>query len=215
MARLRPSDFKKIFDLVTEVESRTTAEIVPLILDRSADYGWVQSTLTLQGGLFGAILAWIWNFRHAWPVPASECALLVGGGALLGFALSFLPFLARFSIGRERLDHAVGTRLHAEFVKQGCTETVGRTGILILVSLFEKRIQILADIGIQKKMIEIGGEKIWETFCTGFANSAKKGEAVEGLARVIRELCVTLEKQFPDDGSEKNQLRNELRTDKE
>lgn len=213
MKRLKPSDFAFIKDLVAEVETQTTAEVVPLILKQSNDYTWVHSIMAFEGLLLGGLAAWIWNFLHAWPIPVGELLLVAFTGAILGLALSFIPFFARFAIGKRRLEREVDARAFAEFVRQGCSATTNQAGVLVLVSLFEHRIEIVADRGVQEKMVSLEGAGIWDSLCQHFSASAAEGKAVEGLGHVIRELGAKLAKHFPDDGSKVNRLSNELRTE--
>jgi len=214
MARLKPSDFEYIKKLVAEVETQTTAEIVPLVLKQSNDYRWIHSVMAFEGMLLGFLAAWIWNLSHAWPVSVVEFVVISFGGSFLGLILSFIPVFARFSIGKKRLEREVDSRAFAEFVRQGCSATTNQAGVLILVSLFEHRIEIVADRAVQEKMVAVEGAGIWDSLCKHFSASAAQGKAVEGLGQVIRELGAQLTKHFPDDGSSVNRLSNDLRTDK-
>ncbi len=214
MSRLKPEDFKSIEALVTESEKKTTAEIVPLIISRANDYSWIHSVMAFEGMLLGILGGGAWAYSTGWPLSYDTALLLAFAGAFVGLGLSFIPKFARLSIGKGRLASEVHTRAFMEFVNQGCANTKNRTGILIFVSLFEHRIEIIADRTVQEKMVAIGGEKIWETFCTRFSEFAKNGNAVKGLAVVIEELASSLAVHFPDDGSSDNHLPNRLRTDK-
>lgn len=219
MAKLSPQDFTLIKDVVGEVEKSTSAEIVPLVLAHSGDYRWVHTAMSFQGLLFGMMVGLgIESFApHSFgfeTYTVSEDRWLILAGGALGFLASLVPSLSRMFLGQDRLHAEVDKRSHAEFVRQGCAETTGRTGVLVLVSLFEREIQIVADRGIQEKMVALEGPAIWDTLCGEFIVFAKEGKAIEGLAHVIRRLGTVLAKHFPDNGLGSPGLSNELRTDK-
>lgn len=219
MANLKPEDFKRIKDVVGEVEKSTTAEIVPLVIAHSGEYRWVHTAMSFQGLLFGMIVglgleSFAPHFFGHESFSLSEDRWIILAGGALGFLASLIPRFTRMYIGQDRLHSEVDKRAHAEFVRQGCVETTSRTGVLVLVSLFEREIQIVADRGIQEKMIALEGATIWNTLCAEFATFAKDGKAIDGLAHVIRRLGGVLAKHFPDDGIQTGGLSNELRTDK-
>ena len=213
MRHLKPADFTVIQSLIAEVETKTKAEVVPLVLKRANDYNWIHSVMAFEGMLLGILGGWAWSHFHAFPLHFSEGLKFAFFGSFVGLVLSFFPAISRRSIGKARLVQEVHARAFAEFVRQGCAETPHRLGVLILVSLYEHRIQIIADRGVQEKMVKEFGPEVWEGFCTHFVAFAKKGQAVEGLAEVIRKLSSALAEHFPDDGSAHNYLSNELRTD--
>lgn len=84
-----------------------------------------------------------------------------------------------------------------------------------MVALFERRIEIVADRGIQRVAVEKEGEEVWRRMTGEFSAAAVDGRAVEGLLEVIRHLGVLLEKHFPPDGENRNELSDELQTTEE
>ncbi|MBC7386820.1 MAG: hypothetical protein H7301_11755 [Cryobacterium sp.] len=211
MSKLTPAHFSRIRDVVEKAETQTSGEIVPVVLKHAADYAWIHSVLTLQGLLIGVLGSLVWESVHAWPVTGGHSRLIALVGGALGLCASFIPSVARSAIGKKRLDHESHTRAFSEFIKKGCAETSGRTGVLVLLSLFERRIVIVADRGIQTKVLAVEGADVWDRLCTDFVAHAKKGEAIEGLATVIERIGTLLAKYFPRSETDRNELPNDLR----
>src|SRR5207253_9383037 len=81
-------------------------------------------------------------FVNLWPVV----------GALAGFLLARLPATKRLIASKARIAEAVHTMALASFTEHGLHYTRDHTGILIVVSLTEHRVEVLADRGINAKV---------------------------------------------------------------
>lgn len=214
MRKLVPADFKAVRQAVVEVESRTRGEVVPLVVASVSDYSWVRERLALVG-LFSAMISGeLWSLARTWPLDVVELTSLVIGGAILGALLGSIPAVVRCLLGKKRLAQEVHRRALAEFTEHGCGNTREQTGILVMVALFEHRIEIIADRGIQKIAIEKEGADVWDRVTAEFSEHAKKGEAVGGLILVIQRLGAVLAKHFPQDGVDHNELSDQLKEEK-
>jgi putative membrane protein len=69
-------------------------------------------------------------------------------------------------------------------------KTAGRTGILIFLSLFERRVVILADSGIHAAV----PPSAWDEIAGRLAASLKRGERGAALVRAIQECGALLER---------------------
>jgi putative membrane protein len=212
MPKLKPEDFDSIRSRVEEAEKGTRAEIVPLVLPRSSDYRWVHSKCALRGLLIGIVAGIGLEHFGASMISAQDARWIAVLGGVIGFLLSMVPAFARAVIGQERLHSEVDRRAFAEFLLQGCAETEGRVGVLVMVSLFEHEIEIVADRGIQSGLKAQGAEKALENVCSDFSRYAREGKAIEGLEHVIRRLGEIFRELFPDtDGDPSDSLPNDLR----
>jgi len=214
VGRLVAADFAVVKDAVAAVERRSRGEVVPLVVDDADDYGWIRERGMLIGLVFGLALVEIYGFLRHWPVSTRELGVFTIGGAFIGFAMAFAPGIARLLAGPGRLAANAHRRALAEFTARGCAETRERTGILVMVALFERRIEILADRGIQAVAIEREGTEVWSRVCSDFAREASAGRAVEGLVRTIERLGDVLARHFPARPDDTNELSDELRTEK-
>jgi uncharacterized membrane protein len=57
------------------------------------------------------------------------------------------------------------------------------------------------------------GADVWEKVVKAFSKEAGEGRAIEGLVATIESLGNLLAKHFPSDGTRKNELSDELRTE--
>ncbi|MEP6602112.1 MAG: TPM domain-containing protein, partial [Nitrospirota bacterium] len=82
---------------------------------------------------------------------------------------------------RERMAHKVALRAEQAFYKHGLHNTKGRTGILILVSLLERRVHVLADKGLNDR-VPAG---TWDGLVKGIINGIRTGQATDALCAAI------------------------------
>jgi putative membrane protein len=212
MPGLKPSDFKVVEAAVRKFESKTRGELVPLVVRDAGEYIGIRYQTGLIGFGVAFLLGEAWSLARSWPLDAHEMTIILGLGAFLGMLLGMVPAVARLVVGRTRLDRIVDRRALAEFTRLGCGNTRERIGILIMVALFEHRIEIVADRGIQKVALEKEGTEVWDRVTAAFSKAAKEGRAVEGLVAAIEALGEVLARHFPPDGSTENELSDELRT---
>lgn len=210
MKKLIPADFEAVRKTVSEVESKTRGEILPLVVESVGDYGWVRDRLALVGLFSSVFFGEGWSWVRAWPLEVSELTGLVVVGALLGALLGTIPWVARRLVGNRKIALAVHRRALAEFTERGCGNTREETGILVMVALFERRIEVIADRGIQKIALEKEGPGVWEKVTSDFSRAAGEGRAVDGLIDVIQGLGLMLAKHFPSDGKSAGELTDDL-----
>ena len=134
---------------VARAESASGAEIVPVVVEASAEYeiaGWRAAALgALAATIVAALVAWL---RPGWGGTPPALLALPALGALAGAVAARLPALRRALVGRERLKARVESATFEAFVRHEVFRTRERTGLLIFVSLFEHEVRILADEGI-------------------------------------------------------------------
>lgn len=142
---------------VAEAETRTAGEIVPYVVRRSGSYDvatWrLASLVALGSGMLA--LGWAWlndGWGWSWLYTAWALALVMTAGGVAGAVLSLLPALRRLAAGPEALDETVHRRAALAFVEEEVFDTRDRTGILLFVSLFEHRIEVVGDAGINAKV---------------------------------------------------------------
>jgi putative membrane protein len=142
---------KGVTEGVVAVEAQTSAEIVVVVRRGSATYREVE----LVSGLVVAFAALLLLLFHPMPVAVAAMPLDV----LLAFAVGAVPVwglgpVKRALLARRRVDDAVRTRARAAFVEQGVSRTTGRTGILVFVSMLERRVELVCDVGVDAKLVE-------------------------------------------------------------
>ncbi|MGH9892043.1 MAG: TPM domain-containing protein [bacterium] len=139
---------ERIEKAVISAEQRTSGEIVPMIVGASGRYAEVELGGLVAGLLLGTLTA-LW-LGDPWGPQTELTWPLVG--ACLGFFTCRLPAIKRRLISKRRVDEAVDMRSLAAFTAHGLHYTRAHTGILILASLLEHRVEVLADRGINEKV---------------------------------------------------------------
>jgi len=195
---------------VAEAERRTGGEIVALALASADDYPvayWKGAALT---GLAAAVLAAavdllrpIWVTRPAWMLLFVACGMLVGALA----ALAVPPF-RRWLCGAALLDRRMEQRAREAFLVHEVWKTRDRTGILVTVSRFERRVVVIADAGIHA-VVPAG---TWDRLAGDTAAMVRQSGPGAGLLAAVRKsgeilLAHGLARRVDD----RNELADEVR----
>jgi putative membrane protein len=198
----------RIEQAVVAAESKTSGEIVPMVVAASARYTEAELTGVVFGMVIGTMIEFIWH--DPWgPVHAYVLWPMVG--AVLGYAFCSIPSIKRWILSRERVAEAIHLRSLAAFSGQGLHHTREHTGILIFVSLLEHRVVVLADRGIDKK-VEPG---TWQAVVDTLTDGLKTGKACDGFCKAIEHCGQILATHFPPRTDDRNELPNKLITKSE
>ncbi len=175
---------------VQEAEKDTTGEIAVKVVeacDRYRDAELLGSVLL--AGLFALILALVFNHITIWfYIPATfvlffPCWLLFRKAPHLKLAL-----VSDFDAMHEVREEAI----HA-FYERGLHRTKHGTGILIFISLLERRVWILGDKGINEKVTP----HFWNSLVAELTKGIRDGKALDALCTVIAKCGSELGKHFP------------------
>lgn len=197
-------DLKKIEQAITEAEKKTSGEIVPIVVKQSTSTGHIKSLILL---LFGLGLFLFLDLLPFVDVPDKILLFICYSiSALLAFFLGDNFFLQR-SLTRS-IDQHRQTELRAfhEFYLNGLQHTDGKTGILIFISLMERKVFVLADKAINDK-IEKG---TWENVVEKTIKGIKNKDFTQGLINAIHLCGNILEPHFPIQPNDINELKNSL-----
>jgi putative membrane protein len=171
---------------IADVEKRTGAQIVLAVVKRSdvyAELPWKAFALGTAGT--GLVVTVLDLLRSGWHSSAAVLLAMTAtliAGAACALACVSLPGFARLFLDAHRAE--VETRQYAEslFLSREVFATRGRTGVLLLVSLFERKVIILPDSGLSKHLSRDVSQKII-TRMTSFLASGAVAKALEaGLA---------------------------------
>jgi putative membrane protein len=151
------SERERIAAAVAAAETQTAGEIVPYVVARCGRYevaAWKAGSIgaLLVGAVLLAVSYAYDGWGLGWLYTGWAVALAMTAGGVLG-ALSTLiePVRRRFA-GAPRMAERVHRRAALAFVDEQVFDTRDRTGILLFVSLFEHRIEVLGDAGINAKV---------------------------------------------------------------
>lgn len=186
---------------VRTVEARTSGEIVPMVVSESYDYPRAE---ILGAGLLALALA----MSLSWAFGGSSIWVF-----LPIFLVAYLPFkmLLRNSPGlKRRLIHPdemaaeVEEQAMVSFLERGLHRTVDGTGVLILISLFEHRVFVLAGRGID----QVVPAETWESIVQTVTAGIRDGRACEALCAAIASCGDLLARDFPPRADNTDELPN-------
>lgn len=208
-------DREAIRAATAEAEGRTGGEIVSYAVERCDAYeeaAWKGAALgALALALAAGLAHWLGAFWGGWGLL--WITLPAGAGAAAGFALgTWVPGLQRRLVTPEVLEQRVARRAAVAFVDEEVFATRDRTGVLLFLALFEHRVVVLADSGINARVEPAA----WEAISEGIARGIREGrpaaalvEAIGACGRLLEEKGVA---RRPDDVDE---LGDELRVSDE
>jgi putative membrane protein len=189
---LTDADLEAIRAAVAAAERRGAGEIVTVVAERCDSYqgalwkgaalGAMAATLAaaiLHGalGYWGGSI-WLWLALPAW------------GGAGVGYLLPLLARpLHRALIGADVLDSRVERRAKAAFAESEVFATRARTGLLLLVALFEHRVEIVSDKGVEERVPSTE----WPPILDRLTGGLRQGRAAQSIVAAIGEIGSILE----------------------
>ncbi len=114
-------------------------------------------------------------------------------------ASSVLP---KFSKAEQRA--ALRRRAVKEFSTLGIHNTKDRTGVLVMVSIEERMVQVLAGNGINS----VVPENTWPALVHRITDGIKAGNPVQGIVSAVAEIGTMLSEKFPIQPDDMNELSN-------
>jgi putative membrane protein len=199
------ADRAAIADAARRAEGATSGEIVPYIVGACDSYplvAWKAAVLGAITGLVGGVaihvLGGFWGGSvWLWVVLPALVGALIGPSA----ARMSHP-LRRWLIGGWLLELRARQRAEAAFLDEEVFATRERTGILILVALFEHQVVVLGDAGINRAV----PDGAWEGVVSRVVSGIRDGRPTEALIAAIGDCGRLLEehrlKIRPDDVDE-------------
>jgi putative membrane protein len=183
---LSASDLEAVRRAVAAAEAESAGEIVPYVVAASDPYPGTAWKGAALGALLAALLAWVVHgWGGFWGGPDFFWMVVPpAAGAALGLlAVHFLPPLHRWLAGTELIELRTHRRAAAAFLEREVFRTPRRTGILLFVSLLERRVVVLADSGIHER-VEDGA---WDAVVARIVAGIRRGDPGAALAVAIRE----------------------------
>jgi putative membrane protein len=117
-----------------------------------------------------------------------------------------LPELRRLVVPSSVLTERVRQRASEAFLAEEVFRTRDRTGILIFLSLFERRVVVRADRGLD----DVVTTPEWEEIVDGIAAGMREGRPGPALAEGIRR-CASLAERVPPRADDRDELPGQLR----
>ena len=175
---------------VAEVEKRTGAQIVLAVVERSDAYAKLPwKAFALGGAAAGLAVVLSDLLRPGWNSPHAVLLAVVsvlGAGAAFALLTIALPKFARIFLDAHRAEVEVRQYAESLFLSREVFSTRGRTGLLLLVSTFERRVVLLPDTGLAKRLDRETMQDIVNRV-TASLGQGPAGRALEGGLQVLDE----------------------------
>jgi putative membrane protein len=192
---------------VKEAEKLTAGEIVVMVISASYHYpmadiiGAAAVAVPLALIFTPFVGAWLWiGHQNMW--------LFLGflGGFYILFheVIKRTLWLKRYFISRREIDDEVEETATTHFFNQGLHRTRDESGVLVLISVFEHRVWILADQGINAKVSE--GQ--WDEIVKMITDGIKQKHPAETICRAVEKIGALLKEYFPIKPDDTNELKN-------
>ncbi len=118
---------------------------------------------------------------------------ILGIGASSALLAIFVPAYARVFLTRSRRDTEVRHYAEAMFLRRELFTTRGRNGILVLICVFERKVEILADTGLHGSV----GEPQWRSVIARMTPALAAGHTAEALMQGLARLDEILRERAP------------------
>ncbi len=199
---LTDEDKKAIAESIKRAEQATSGEIVFAIADASGHYRHA----ILQGALLGTTLVTAVYLL----LPVAHTIALVLWTEIVAFAILYallhkLPG-RRWFIPRRELYESVHEAAFREFYAGGLYRTRESNGILIYLSLLERKVVVLGDRGIHEKL----GNEHWDNVRDRIIDGIKRGRARDGICAAVEACGSGLAAHFPHRPDDTNELPDEV-----
>jgi putative membrane protein len=221
MAYLSEAEHEKVSAAVAAAEEHTAGEIVTVLAERSDGYSDIQlawsflvastalAVLTLFPDFYLAKIDWMlgdwnteWTPRGLFGLALLVVVLKFAGMWLIQLWQPLRYFLVPTPVKKARV-RAAAVR---HFKVGADRRTHGRTGVLIYLSMREKRAEIVADEAIATKV----PTETWGGAMADMIAHIREGRIAEGLAAGVADVGTVLAEQFPRAEDDQNELPDRL-----
>ncbi len=196
----------RIVNTSREVESRSIGEVAVMVVESSDPY----IDAEVIGGVFlGSFMAlvlaeFLFHASLWFYIPLSFLFFFPSR-----YISRKIPAIKASFIGVKRKELSVMQRAIRAFYEKGLYKTKKDTGVLFFLSLFERKVWVLADTGINEKI----DQETLNRFANIVSRGIKDGKACEALCAAIKEAGALLEKHFPITPGDIDELPNEIMTE--
>jgi len=196
---LTSEEERRIADTVAAMEKRTGGEIAVAVIPESDDYGFRELLLSviLGAGAFSIVLLFapaveVLLSKLVWGYQGWMLAAVAGGAAAavagIAYLLAQIPAVDRAIVPGRVREEAVRRRALRHFVESGVHDTKDRTGVLLFVSMMERRVELVADTGIAAQVQKDEWGEIVAALTAGIGRGDTANAlvaAVEGIGAIL------------------------------
>lgn len=202
MKILNEAEKQQVSDAIKRAEVKTHGEIVTVIARASGNYYYYP---TLWAAVL-AILSPVVLLAFPWtPDMPGIVELQLFVFTLLAITLRWRPIKRRL-VPHDQQRIYCARRAHEQFLIQKLHRTHEHAGVLLYVSLDERRVELLADTGIHARV----ADGTWDKIVRDFTARVKDDRVCEGFVEAINAVGAELTRHFPANGAHPNELPDRL-----
>lgn len=208
--KLTKEEQEKIKLAVQDLEKESSGELVLYLAKESSNYNsgkWVLSAVL--GGLSAvgiAVLGYMWMLPKGMSI-VMVCSIIFTG-LLVGFLLGMIsPRIRAALMGNGYMQKKVMSKAHIVFLEKEVFQTVDRTGILVFISLLERKVVVLGDTGISS----VVSADQWETVVNHIIAGIKDKSLCDGILEAVKDCKkLLLDNKFKVRPDDTNELPDEI-----
>ncbi len=207
---------ERINQAVQQAELKTSVEIVPALATASGRYDRPEDIVGLWVGVIAMLVTWFFlptpqaaDSWGGWPSWANPLLMIVAMvvGFIVGVVIAMnVGWLRKLFTPRKEMTDEVAARAVEVFATSGVYRTRDATGLLIYVSLFERKAVIEAD----KTVLEKIGQPVLDELCAGLIAKLRAGDPTAAFCDTIAAAAEKLAPVLPRPEDDTDELPNEL-----
>lgn len=198
---------QRILETVKAAEKHTAGEIVPMVVSVSDHYPMAN---VIGAAAFALPLALVLTdlLGSAFWIGGQNMWLFLGLFTVL-FAVfhavvARLPRLKRWFVSQREIDEEVEEAAFKSFYGEGLHRTREETGVLIFISVFERKVFVLADRGIDARV----DKNCWQEIVQQIAAGIRRHRQAAAICEAVQRVGERLREHFPINADDTDELRN-------
>jgi putative membrane protein len=204
---LSPTETETLDAAIAQIEAGTGVQVVTAIVgkaDAYAELPWMAFALGVSlSALVSVVVDWVrpdWITAH---VALLTTATILAAGGASALAAVFVPAYARLFLRPTLRDVEVRHYAQSLFLRRELFKTRGRNGILILVCRFERKVEILPDVGLYGRVAGEDWDRVIAAM-TPLLRDARFAEALRAGLTVLGQVLAA--KGFAGEAGGENEL---------
>jgi putative membrane protein len=209
-------DKKAIEDAIAAAETRTSAEIVPVVATASGRYDRAEDIFGILLSLVLVSLYWIyiqpsvlvdWSADLNTQAPLWPVLIVIIVGYMVGaYVATIFPSLRLPFISRGEMQEEVERRALETFQRQRIRATEGGNGVLIYLSLYEHMVHVVGDDAVNEHITA----QDWQKVASIIVDGMKTRHPRQGMVNAIEHTGELLKDHFPYHEGDRNELADGL-----
>ena len=204
---LTQEEQQRITEAVQKAEKQTSGEIVPMVVSASHNYPVASAIGSVFISLPLSLLLTSVTGAFLWLGPQNMWLLL------MYWTLLFLPFfylvdnttfLKRLFLLENQVAEEVEEGAITSFYSERLYRTRDENGILLFVSILEKKVWILGDRGINEKI----DQEQWQDIIDELSAGIRANNQCDALCHAVDQVGKVLLEHFPIRDDDKDELHN-------